>query len=119
MLLGHLHGDGIDEPQNGARMSAAFFLLHSPAAVALAPSLAVILRDGVDAGLRVLLDPFQYRFDRQPQHVGIRQTELRVITSPLAVDKSVVFGMLPEVLFRGEYLIEGVNKRIVDELTAR
>jgi hypothetical protein len=72
MLPRHLSGDAVNEAQDGARVSAAFFLLNAPAIVALAPSLTVILRNGVNARLGMLLDPFQDGLNREPKYIGIR-----------------------------------------------
>jgi hypothetical protein len=86
MLLRHFGGDGINEPQDGARVSIAFFLFDAPTIVALAPSLAVILRHGVDAGLGMLLDPLQDSLNGKPEYLGIGQAELRRFASPLAAN---------------------------------
>jgi hypothetical protein len=67
-------------------VSIAFFVLDAPAIVALAPSLAVILRDGVNAGLGMLCDPLEDGLNGNSQYVGIGQAELRRFASPLAPD---------------------------------
>ena len=59
MFFPHLGGDGIHKAQDGAGVGAAFFLLDAQAILALAPTLAVVLRNGKDAGLGVLIHPIQ------------------------------------------------------------
>src|SRR5208337_1007858 len=116
MGLTHLRGDGIDEPQDRSGVRAAFFLLDALAIFTLAPTPSVILRDGKNTCLGMLVDPFQDRLNGQPQYVGVGQTKLRIVAPPLAVDQRIVFGMILKVLLWGKYGVKGMDERIVADL---
>ena len=66
-----LRRERIDEAQDRTRVRAPLFLLHLPAALALAPPFPVVLRNREERRFRMLAHPATHHLDASAQHVEV------------------------------------------------